>query len=741
MIRAAGEFSFRYLENSQKGSEVDMKKSYLFLIALLCVALSGVGAQENLNITSINQYYHNWFDGVNDVCVQSGYAYLACGTEGLRIAEISQPGVMTEIGHCPITDSIITSINSVAVSGNFAYLGGDNGGILVIDISNPSTPQTIHAIPLNGTIFSIRISGNYAYCCRYGLTIIDISNPTAAYVVWNSTDTFEIDDIEIHGDTAYAAWGERGLRVLDVSQKSAPRLIATYAFLDGTWVGGVSISGNYAYLAAGSRGFQVIDLVTMRNVAGIDSLYYGFRLKVRDSHVYMTYGDPECPLAIIDISNPTSPQIQGIYYPPQDIVNFALDGDLVYVADYYHGVRVVDTAVPQNPHEEYIYNRYGHDYNVVISGNIGLVQEDYRIVGVDIQYPSDPFEISSFELPMRPRNIELVGSTAFVCVSNNTCLYSIDYSDLSSPELLGSFTCDTDGLYIAAIYDHYAYILGYNGIRIIDISNPAEMTQVDFFQHSTSSGILEIFGHYAVFQDINQNLIFADLSNPTEPSVIGTYSLGLGQCCYYAVESNGRLYVGGNRKFWIFNITDPANPLLLSETTTSDSQYSNVNGIIVKGNLAYLAIGQVGLNVYDITDGAHPEIVGHYQTPGSPCGIEMIGNIAVIADRTNLGFYDCSQITLVSENSPMPQEFTLLPNYPNPFNGSTQIQFEMPKAGHVSILVYDILGRNVGTLADREFDAGKHSLIWNSNDIASGRYYIKASSNGATQSLPVTLLK
>lgn len=60
-----------------------------------------------------------------------------------------------------------------------------------------------------------------------------------------------------------------------------------------------------------------------------------------------------------------------------------------------------------------------------------------------------------------------------------------------------------------------------------------------------------------------------------------------------------------------------------------------------------------------------------------------------------------------------PAAFALHPNEPNPFDGVTTIRFDLPRASHVQLEVFDLLGRRVATLADRAYPAGYHAVQWN----------------------------
>jgi photosystem II stability/assembly factor-like uncharacterized protein len=82
-----------------------------------------------------------------------------------------------------------------------------------------------------------------------------------------------------------------------------------------------------------------------------------------------------------------------------------------------------------------------------------------------------------------------------------------------------------------------------------------------------------------------------------------------------------------------------------------------------------------------------------------------------------------------SMNGNLPKQITLYQNYPNPFNPSTIISWQLTSSSHVIIKVYDILGREITTLVNKNMDAGSYNVSWNASKLASGVYFYRLQVN------------
>ncbi|MDZ7288581.1 MAG: T9SS type A sorting domain-containing protein [candidate division KSB1 bacterium] len=80
-------------------------------------------------------------------------------------------------------------------------------------------------------------------------------------------------------------------------------------------------------------------------------------------------------------------------------------------------------------------------------------------------------------------------------------------------------------------------------------------------------------------------------------------------------------------------------------------------------------------------------------------------------------------VTSVAQRDPVSTNFRYMQNYPNPFNPSTTIEFDIPAKSNVKLVIYDIFGREVRTLANSELNAGRYTIDFDGGDLPSGVYF------------------
>jgi hypothetical protein len=143
----------------------------------------------------------------------------------------------------------------------------------------------------------------------------------------------------------------------------------------------------------------------------------------------------------------------------------------------------------------------------------------------------------------------------------------------------------------------------------------------------------------------------------------------------------------------------------------------------------YLASNQVGLHVFTI--------------PGVPFETETFPWPMNGHDPQNTGWYDFPYYLNINEdgNELLPQSIELQQNFPNPFNGSTVIPYELSINSQVRISVINILGEDIIVLVNDKKPPGKYNVVWSSGKIPSGVYFIKLETGNKRTVMKTLLLK
>ncbi len=97
-------------------------------------------------------------------------------------------------------------------------------------------------------------------------------------------------------------------------------------------------------------------------------------------------------------------------------------------------------------------------------------------------------------------------------------------------------------------------------------------------------------------------------------------------------------------------------------------------------------------------------------------------------------------VDVIKQNA-IPTEFLLYQNFPNPFNPTTIIKYELSKRSSVKIILYDLLGREIKTLVNEEKEAGHHEVTFVAKDLSSGIYFYRMQAGDFIQTKRMILLK
>ncbi len=127
----------------------------------------------------------------------------------------------------------------------------------------------------------------------------------------------------------------------------------------------------------------------------------------------------------------------------------------------------------------------------------------------------------------------------------------------------------------------------------------------------------------------------------------------------------------------------------------------------------------------------------------STCALTLSSSGELFCGTVNRGIYkaNASIISVSPISGNTPKEFKLFDNFPNPFNPSTIIKFDVPFESLVSIVIYDLTGREIEKLTDQYYKPGQYEIDWNGSEFSSGVYIVTLYSEQHTLSKKIVLLK
>ncbi|MEO8666473.1 MAG: T9SS type A sorting domain-containing protein [Ignavibacteria bacterium] len=128
--------------------------------------------------------------------------------------------------------------------------------------------------------------------------------------------------------------------------------------------------------------------------------------------------------------------------------------------------------------------------------------------------------------------------------------------------------------------------------------------------------------------------------------------------------------------------------------------------------------------------------------PGNPMTKVCCYNDSRLVEAVSLEIPETDNIISESltENI-LPKEFLLYNNYPNPFNPSTTIKFDLPVESNVNLSIFDITGREISVLVNDKLSAGTHEYKWNAAQLSSGIYFYKIKTESYSKVMKMLLVK
>jgi hypothetical protein len=386
------------------------------------------------------------------------------------------------------------------------------------------------------------------------------------------------------------------------------------------------------------------------SLAGVVSNGPSFDLAESGGYLYVAEGSE---VRVYDISNPTA--IPAMTFqsslaqlpiggPVRAVV---VDGQYLYIAaenkfviaDISHPAQPVAVATLDNPVSK------SAIYDVVVKGNYAyLLINPGGVQVVDVSNRADPQFLNKIVLAgkNKPMRGTIDGNYLYVGLQTDNRMDILDISSPANPQVVGSFKAPVPGYNTTssvAVRNGYAYLAEYhNGVRVVDVTNPAQPTEVTSLMGINANDI-KILGNYAYVSVRYQGFSIIDISNPQHISVVGKakdaayYNEGIYPIPGYtflAMESYG---------FGVYNtktVTAPSSLVKIAVMGGADS-------LIAKDNTLFIGMHNNGVWVVDVSNPAAPKQLAQVPIGGRNQDISLQDNRLYVAGIwTKLNVIDVS---------------------------------------------------------------------------------------------------
>ena len=656
--------------------------------------------------------------------------------------------------------------------GDHLYFGA-GGMLFVAQVQSGDSLRVVERIAMPTRLEDLFVDEEVLYALdqRYGLLLFDLSEPRSPTLL--SRNYLEKDgyDIWVGSGSAYIAHGGAGITRLDVSDPSEPRVEDRRA-TRSEWV---SRYQSFLYSFRGiAAGIDILDATTLESVGCIavqetsDYLPLVFSGQRGVLAWYTWFNDtPEqtvvtTSLALLDMSDPLSPERQGQIQLRGSITSMTLTGDTLFavVQDtllaidvsgatprvlfrQVHSVNQPSRSLSHAP--PYLFSSYG----------------GYESGGVDVlRLDSSGRTLDASNLDTSVQRIGSVyAAGSYVVANDRDRLYLIDITEINAPQI--KHTYEVGG--VNGLHGQNDLVVAATGagLLIFRISEQEGLELVASMDHP--SHCVQIEGPLLA---TGNHLI--DVSSPTSPRLLSSMDLSM-RITAVAIRDS-RLFIAGSRGSYVYDISDPEHPeqiwtTFAELTFPSDDGdrffaladghlqvYSispsnafelsvaiptglrDIRNMVVRGGNLYLVQFdqyqyQSDLFVHDVSDIHNVSQVAVAHTSNFTTDIFVNDDYIVLADMNvyvfpnNLRDTDTAVLSRLTE----PHAFQLSQNYPNPFNAGTAIPFSLHEGGRVELLVYNLAGQRVAQLESGFRQPGPHVIHWDGRDltgrtVASGVY-------------------
>jgi hypothetical protein len=456
-------------------------------------------------------------------------------------------------------------IRAVSNQGDIVYYGVGNV-LKIVGFEDPANPFSAGSVILDDMVEDIvwTVIDGQTYCVVSGtsLNIVNVTNPITPTLTSTLALAGYGEGLGISGTEVYVAVGSTGMEVIDISDPANPASIAVAAGSGSGYAEGINVSAPYAYLGNGAN------------------------------------------VTIFDINTPSSPTIVGTYEGTDWVQDVMARGNYMYVCEWGQGVDVVNISNPADPTLVVAYAN-PKNADIMFDGNYGYIaSREFGLTVIDVSDPAAPVTVNTFATNGTLRKvsygaINMSGTiTGHIFTAEVSALGAVNVSAAATGMSYSgaiAVTPPAEGIaYSGLVMGTTAYVpYGSAGMRILDVTNPGNMTELGHFTLGTNSRKVVIKDNIAFLADKSFGVFVLDISDPA------------------AIDSI---------------------------TAFDDAPAQDIG---ISGNYVYAAVRDLGIAVINATNAAAPTLVTHLSSFWGE-GVAVDGDVMAQSTWDKIYFYDIS---------------------------------------------------------------------------------------------------
>jgi hypothetical protein len=451
-------------------------------------------------------------DSVSDVMVFGSHAYLAEGSSGLRILDLSDPAHPVEI-----PQGIAGRVSHLGLSDGVLILTNPSYGLSLFDLSIPDNPSPLSTLALPQASH-VAVLGLHAFVsCGITVTSVDIADPASPQVVGSVTVPSVARSMVTLEPHAFVTTSQTSVQVLDVSDPTELRIELTLGPSEGNQA--IAIDGDRVYVGGSFGSFTVIGIESLETpaVASVHLPEWARVVATRADYAYV--GCDFRGIQVVDLTDPRNAQISDQFSTGPAHVAIAASGSFIYDLSMDFGLTILDVGDPAHPVKASDWFDPRDLQDLDASGGFACYTHTHGLVVLDVGDPYHPRHLGEVEISTGARKVAVTGAHAFV-TDGSKRITIVDLQGQTGPAIAGTFEIESGGVTGIAAWVSYLYVVAGGDFWGVDVLDPASPLPMGHLVLPNRGGDLVVDSGYAHILSA-KGVMVVDVRDPGNPQLAG----------------------------------------------------------------------------------------------------------------------------------------------------------------------------------------------------------------------------